>query len=203
MRAFGATSRAAASRWTAPRVFTANVWEGSAWLFATELRPARWMTASGRAVSTAARSPARSVTSTARGSSGSGPHASATESPWSRKWLHKCLPTKPSAPVTRTRTLPHGRLQALEVGVHHQLDELLESDRRLPSELALRLGWIADQDVYFGRTNECRVDVDVLLPIEACAGESDLAELPHRMRLVRGDDVVLGMICLEHPPHRL
>src|SRR5437899_1212779 len=158
MRAFGATSRAAASRWTAPRVFTANVWEGSAWLFATELNPARWMIASGRAVSTAARRPTGSVTSTARGSCPrdceSGPHASATESPWSRKWLHKCLPTKPSAPVTRTRTLPHGRLQALEVGVHHQLDELLESDRRLRSELALRLGWIADQDVYFGRPTE-------------------------------------------------
>src|SRR6266478_3022115 len=185
MRAFGAAFRAAASRWTAPSVFTAKARDGSAWLFATELNPARWMIASGRAVSTAARRPTRSVTSTARGSCprdcGSGPYASATESPCSAKRLHKCLPTKPSAPVTRTRTLSRGRLQALEVRVHHQLDELLESDRRLPSELALRLGCIADQHVYFCRTNECRVDVDVLLTVQSCAGEGDLAEFPHRV----------------------
>src|SRR5438132_8905178 len=167
MRAFGAASRAAASRWTAPSVFTAKAREGSAWLFATELNPARWMIASARAVSTAARRPTGSVTSTARASCppdcGSGPYASATESPWSRKWPHKCLPTKPSAPVTRTCTLSHGRLQALEVRVHHQLDELLEPHSRLPAELAPRLRCLTGQYVHLRRTNDSRIDVNMLL----------------------------------------
>ena len=33
--------------------------------------------------------------------------------------------------------------------------------------------------------------------------EGDLAELAHRVRRVGGDDVVAGLVLLEHQPHRL
>ena len=53
----------------------------------------------------------------------------------------RCAPTNPRAPVTRTRTSARReRPQALEVGAHHQLDELLERDLGLPAEHAPRLG---------------------------------------------------------------
>src|SRR5918911_293731 len=129
-----------------------------------------------------------------------GPCASMTTSPCSRRYVQRCRPTNPLAPVTRTRTSAHGRLQALEIGIYHQLDELFEPDGRLPSELSFRLGGIADQHVYFGGSDESRVDVDVFLPVQSHARESNLAELLHCVRLMRRDDVVVRLGGLQHPP---
>ena len=44
---------------------------------------------------------------------------------------------------------------------------------------------------------------DVVLPVEADVLEGDLAELPHRVGLSGRDDVVAGLVLLEHQPHRL
>src|SRR5256885_2033282 len=141
------------------------------------------MMASGRAPSTAARTLRASVRSMAISPServpAGGPWPATTASPQSRKYLQRCRPTKPFAPVTRTRTLPDGRLQAFQVGVDHQFDQLLESHFRLPSEIALRLVRVADEHVHFGRPHECGIDEDVLLPVDADAREGDLAEFTH------------------------
>src|SRR4051794_23298323 len=199
-RAFGATSRSAASRCTAPRALTANARAGSWWLFATELNPARCTTASGRAVSTASRTLGAWVTS----NDASGPCASKTESPSRRRCAQRCRPTNPLAPVTRTRTpLSRPRLQPLEVRVDHQLHELAEVHRPFPAELPSRFGGIADQYVYLRGPDERGVDVDVALPVESHVREGDLAELLHAVVLVRSDDVVFGRVGLEHPPHRV
>ena len=43
----------------------------------------------------------------------------------------------------------------------------------------------------------------MLLPVEAGTREGDLAEIADGMRLVGRDHVVVGLLVLQHPPHRL
>src|SRR6185295_5833677 len=85
-------------------------------------------------------------------------------------------PAKPPMPVTRTRTAAL-RLQPVEVGAHHHLDEALERDRRRPAEDRARLRRVADQQVDLRRPEERRVLADVLPPVEADAAERDVDEL--------------------------
>ena len=53
------------------------------------------------------------------------------------------------------------------VGIDHQLRQLDKLRLRLPAELGLRLGGVADEQVHFGVPQERRVEHDVLLPVEA------------------------------------
>src|SRR5262245_4754093 len=62
---------------------------------------------------------------------------------------------------------------ALEIGVHHHLDEALEVDGRRPPELPPRLRAVADEMFHFGRTDERRIQLDVLIPVEPSAAEGD------------------------------
>src|ERR1700682_1953207 len=95
------------------------------------------------------------------------------------------------------------RPQHLEIRAGHQADQLLEGRLRLPAEVALRLGGIADQMVDLRRSHERRVDHDVPLEVsEAGLVERALAALAHGVRLARRDHVVLGGVLLEHQPHR-
>src|SRR3954469_10909280 len=90
-----------------------------------------------------------------------------------------------------------------EVGPCHQADELLEAGPRAPPELALRLAVVADQVVDLGRTQVPLVDAHVAPPVgDPGLVERDLHALLHRVRLVRGDHVVLGVVLLKHQPHR-
>ena len=66
---------------------------------------------------------------------------------------------------------------------------------------SLRLGRIADQQVDFGGPEELLVDDDVVLPVQAHLVEGDLAQLPHRVGLAGGDDVVVRLVLLQHQPH--
>ena len=43
----------------------------------------------------------------------------------------------------------------------------------------------------------------VLLPVEPDVAEGELDELAHGVRLAGGDDVVVGLVLLEHQPHGL
>src|SRR4029079_329539 len=58
-------------------------------------------------------------------------------------------------------------------------------------------------EIDFGGAHELRVDEDVLLPIEPSSRERDLAELANGVRLAGCDDVIVSLLLLEHPPHRL
>src|SRR5579885_3216499 len=83
-------------------------------------------------------------------------------------------PTMPPPPVRRTRVFtakivtnrpPPGPSVGeaaflLPVGVHHQLDELMERDLVLPSELDPRLGRVADEQVHLGGAEVVRIDRD-------------------------------------------
>src|SRR5215472_14960942 len=156
------------------------------------------MTPSGRNRSTRSSTAAASMISSAPARPGP-PHAS-TMSPRARSARTRCVPTKPSAPVTRTFT-SSPPAQPLEVGVHHHLHELAEIDRRRPSELGLGLGRIPDQVIDLRRADELRVHDHVLLPVEVRPGESDLTEIPDAVSLVGGDYVVGRFGLLHHHPH--
>src|SRR5689334_21381638 len=92
-----------------------------------------------------------------------------TRAPRSSSSLATARPTMP-APTTTTSVaavaLPLlGRRaggEQLEVGVDHQLHEVLERGPRLPAELVLRLRVVADQVLDLGWAEELRVDPDVV-----------------------------------------
>src|SRR5918995_2601721 len=94
-------------------------------------------------------------------------------------------------------------LEQGDVGVDHEVDQALERGLRLPAEHLAGLGRVAHQQVDLGGPEEPLVDHHVLLPVEAHPTERQLAELTHRMGLAGGDHVVVGLILLEHEPHRL
>src|SRR3954454_5863111 len=56
--------------------------------------------------------------------------------------------------------------QQFEVGADHQPDQLLETRLRHPSELALGLRRVADQQVDLGGPQELRVELDARLPLQ-------------------------------------
>ena len=63
---------------------------------------------------------------------------------------------------------------------------------------------VADEQVDLGRPHEARVLHDVSGPVvDADLGERDVEQLADRVRLAGGDDVVVGLVLLQHPPHRL
>src|SRR6187431_3146242 len=55
---------------------------------------------------------------------------------------------------------------ALEVGVDHHLDEAGEVDEWLPPELRPCFRAVADEVLHFGRPDQLRIELDVLLPVE-------------------------------------
>src|SRR4030095_5197514 len=52
------------------------------------------------------------------------------------------------------------------------------------------------------RAQQGRVQLHVLLPLEAGVSERDLDQLPNRVALSGGDDVGVRLFLLEHEPHR-
>jgi hypothetical protein len=53
-----------------------------------------------------------------------------------------------------------------QIIIRHQLHEAIESDSWFPAELAAGFGWIAQEQIDFGRTEIARIDLDVLFPVE-------------------------------------
>src|SRR5215472_11226706 len=76
-----------------------------------------------------------------------GPPAAQTMSPRASSARQRCVPTKPSAPVTRTFISARAFLEALVIGVDHHVDELAEVDRRFPAESRAGLGRVSNQEV--------------------------------------------------------
>ena len=74
--------------------------------------------------------------------------------------------------------------------------------RRLPAEHALGLGGIAEQQVHLGRAEELGVDDDMVLVLQVHAFERDAAHFAHRRSHAGGDHIVVGLVLLQHQPHR-
>ena len=62
---------------------------------------------------------------------------------------------------------------------------------------------VAYEEVDLGGALVALVVLHVLLPVETEQPEGLLAELPDAVRLVGGDDVVVGIVLLEHEPHHV
>src|SRR5665647_2298348 len=70
----------------------------------------------------------------------------------------------------------------LEVVLDHHAHELLEVDFRLPTELLMGLGRVADKEIYFRGAHEAGVLLDVLLPVrDADVPERGVKELADRV----------------------
>ena len=61
---------------------------------------------------------------------------------------------------------------------------------------------VADQQIDFGGTEELVADAHVVFPVEANTGEGQLDELLDLVRLSGRHHVVVGLVLLEHQPHR-
>ena len=92
---------------------------------------------------------------------------------------------------------------SLEIRVDHHLDQLLEGHLRPPPELLRRFRRIGDEKVDFGRPEELRILLHIVAIVEANVTERGFAEIAHRARVPRADDVVVGVVLLEHSPHRV
>jgi hypothetical protein len=83
------------------------------------------------------------------------------------------------------------------------LDQLCEGDPRLPAEGVERLGRIAAQRIDLGGPKITLIDLDVVLLVKPNGREGELDEVTYAVRLSSGDDVVVGLLLLQHQPHRL
>src|ERR1700688_3300982 len=134
--------------------------------------------------------------------------ATITSSPRARRIVTRCRPTNPFPPVTTTRAIrprpSHEceRPQALEVGAHHHLDEILETCLRLPAKDASRLRRVADEMIDFRRAVKMRIDHDMVLPAEADDVKRQLTEVAYFVRTPGRDHEVVRRLLLQHQPHR-
>src|SRR5206468_11313669 len=79
----------------------------------------------------------------------------------------------------------------------------LEGGARLPPEHLAGAARVADEQVDLGRPEEALVLDDIVAVVEADVGEGPLAEVAYGVRLAGGDDVVAGLVLLDHAPHGL
>ena len=87
---------------------------------------------------------------------------------------------------------------------HHHLHEFGERHLRLPAQLLTGLGGVTDEKVDLGRTEELGILPHVLVPVgDSDFGEGALDEFFDGVRLARCDHVIVGLVLLEHEPHRL
>src|SRR4029079_8332030 len=91
-------------------------------------------------------------------------------------------------------------LATLAVVVDHHPHKLREADARLPTEPLPRFRGVAEEHVDLGRAEVPLVDLHVVVPIEIDVAERLVEQLPDRMRLPRGEDVVVRLVRLEHLP---
>src|SRR5690606_36935306 len=84
------------------------------------------------------------------------------------------------------------RTQPFEVGFDHHGHKLFQRGRGLPTESGLGLDGVAQQDVDFGRPVKGRIDVHVILVIQAHMTERQFAEAAYAGGAASGDHVVVG-----------
>jgi len=119
-------------------------------------------------------------------------------------------------PVGLTQLIALG---LLEVGFDHGFHQFREADARFPTQHGLGLGRVAEQELDLGGAKVAGIDAHPHLPgvgiptdfIHAGATPLDgIAQFPegpfneftHGVSFAGGDDVVVGDVLLQHPPHR-
>jgi hypothetical protein len=91
----------------------------------------------------------------------------------------------------------------LQIVLDHHPDQLRKADPPLPAESIARLARVAAQLVHLCRPEISRIDLDVAAPVEPGRREGELDEIAHAVRLAGRNDVIIGLLLLQHQPHRL
>src|SRR5579871_4953961 len=94
-------------------------------------------------------------------------------------------------------------LREAEIMLGHHADELGKADARAPAEPLARLAGIALERVDLGRPQIARIELDMLLPVEPKLAERRFDKLANAVRFACRDRVVIGLLLLQHQPHRL
>src|SRR5271166_2971335 len=198
----GTCRESAQARCSVPWKLTFQALSGVCCAAAMADTPARWTQTSGMPVRTAA-----STASASRTSSGRVRRVAEGYAPTNA--VIKWRPTKPEAPVTNMlrgagviSTL-QTRLVALQVGIHHLRDHVIQRYGRPPTKLLLGLPGIAKQHINFGRPNQVATGDDVILEIQPGIVESNAAEFAYLGGTAGGDHVVVRRVLLQHQPHSL
>src|SRR5215510_1418692 len=106
-----------------------------------------------------------------------------------------------SVAISRMLNIDQGFLRrALQFGIDQQIHHLAERDRRRPAGRATQLGTVADKDGA-GLADDARLDVDVLPPIKAYAGERDSYELFDAVGLAGCNDELVGGLQTDDTNH--
>jgi hypothetical protein len=90
-----------------------------------------------------------------------------------------------------------------DIMLDHHIYERGERNSRLPGEHFARLARIAEKHINLSRPEIPLIDLDVSPPVQASSREGELDDVAHTVRLPRGNDIVIGVLLLQHQPHRL
>src|SRR2546430_16727273 len=90
-----------------------------------------------------------------------------------------------------------------EVVLQDLTDHFLEGDLGAPAQPGSRLAGVATQVGNLRGTKVRLVHLDMVLPVEPDQPESELDQLADRPLDTGGDDVISGLVLLQHHPHRL
>src|SRR4029079_5751575 len=100
--------------------------------------------------------------------------------------------------------MPRGGLMTLcRLGLAQEFDQVRELRPSAPPQLALRFRGVAAAPGDVAGAEEALVDVDVLVRVQPEMRERRVSEVCDRVRLAGGEDEVVGLVALEHPPHAL
>lgn len=70
-----------------------------------------------------------------------------------------------------------------------------------PAEFFFGLGCVAQEEIDFGGAEVAGVELDMVVEVEAYGVEGHLGELAYGDGAAGGDDIVVGLVLLEHHPH--
>src|SRR4051812_45577030 len=103
--------------------------------------------------------------------------------------------TMPFMPVL---SLQRSLFQTLHVGIDHHGDEVLQAGLGRPPQYRLCLARVAEHSIDIGPSKQGLVQFNVPLVIQSGMGERNTAEIAHRGAAAGGDDVIIGLVLLQH-----
>lgn len=91
----------------------------------------------------------------------------------------------------------------LYVRIDHDFYQFPKGDFGLPTELFFGLGRISLQNIYLRGPKVSGIDLHVIPPVQTHIRKGFFYKLPDRVGLSRADHIVVRLVLLQHPPHRL
>src|SRR5579871_1487836 len=89
-----------------------------------------------------------------------------------------------------------------QIMLDHHLHQFLEGHCRFPAQPGASLGGIPAEMVDFRGAEVALFDLDIARPVQVETGGGEVEKFADRMRDAGSDDVIIGAVLLQHPPHR-